>query len=204
MREKILEKTAEMFQRYGVRSVTMDDLANKIAISKKTIYQHFKDKKEVVKESVKYMMEKDLEQIKEVQAKSKDEIHELVLISQMFKDQVKDMNPSLLFDLKKYHQEGWSTYLDLKEECYQVGILETLAKGQDKGLFRNDLNIEIVAKMRMAQVELGFDPDVFPSSDFDVSEVQMQFFTHFVYGIVTKQGRELFEKYSAELEQTTL
>ncbi|MFT5913966.1 MAG: AcrR family transcriptional regulator [Bacteroidia bacterium] len=200
MREQILEKTAEMFERYGVRSVTMDDIANKIAISKKTIYQHFKDKKEIVKESVRFMMDKDHCKILFCQKEAKDEIHELVMISQMFREQVKNMNPSLLFDLKKYHSEGWNVYLEMKEKCYNASIKESLERGKKSGLFRKEIDADVIARVRMVQVESGFDPDIFPSNEYDITEVQMQLFHHFLYGIVTKEGLELFEKYTQELD----
>lgn len=200
MREEILEKTAEMFERYGVRSVTMDDIANKIAISKKTIYQHFKDKKEIVKESVRFIMEKDFQKMEALQKSAKDEIHELVLISQMFREQVKNMNPSLLFDLKKYHLEGWNMYLEMKDRCFSNTIVASLERGKKVGLFRKEIDTAVITKMRMVQVEAGFNPDIFPSSEFDITEVQMQVFEHFVFGITTKKGRELFEKYSEEAQ----
>ncbi len=199
MREQILEKTAEMFERYGVRSVTMDDIANKIAISKKTIYQHFKDKKEIVKESVRFLMEKDFQQMEALQKSAKDEIHELVLISKMFREQVRNMNPSLLFDLKKYHSEGWSVYLEMKDRCFGNTLAQSLERGKKAGLFRNEVDTAVITRMRMMQVESGFNPDIFPTSEFDIAEVQMQLFDHFVFGITTKKGRELFEKYSQEL-----
>ncbi len=203
MREEILQKTAAMFQRYGVRSVTMDDIANKIAISKKTIYLHFKDKKEIVKEAVRFIMEQDHHKILFFQKDARDEIHELVLISQMLRQQVKDMNPSLLFDLKKYHSEGWKMYLEMKEKCFNSSIKESLERGKESGLFRKEVNVDIVSRLRMVQVESGFNPEIFPSSEYDLTEVQMQIFDHFVYGITTKKGRELFEQYSKETQQAS-
>lgn len=193
-----------MFQRYGVRSVTMDDLANKIAISKKTIYQHFKDKKEVVTESVRFMMAQDQKDMQEVTAKSKDTVHEMVLVSSHIKEMMKEVNPSLLYDLKKYHPDAWEVYSSTKDACFTSMILDALKRGQEEGYFRKEMNVEIISRMRMAQIETGFDPEIFPTSDFDIPQVQLQMFEHFTYGVVTKKGRELFEKYSQELEQQTL
>lgn len=200
MKEQILEKTAEMFQRYGVRSVTMDDIANRIAISKKTIYQHFKDKKEVVSEAVKYLMNRDYEKIMAVKEGAKDEIHELVLVSQMFRKHLREINPSLLFDLKKYHQMGWSVYLEMKDKCHNATIREVLTRGQKSGLFRPEINPEIITRMRIEQVTAAFNPEIFPKDEFEFAEIHLQFFDHFVYGIVTKKGRELFEQYLEEIE----
>ena len=204
MKERIIEKTADMFMRYGVRSVTMDDIANRISISKKTIYQHFKDKKEVVKECIEYMMKEDKQDILEISKKAKDIIHEMVLMSIKFRQKMKEMNPGLLFDLKKYHPDAWEVYLDMKDECFKESIIDSLERGKKEGLIREDVDVPIIAQVRMAHVEIGFNPDVFSPTDYDISHVQMQMFTLFVYGITTPKGQELFSQYLQEIEQQTL
>lgn len=203
MKERIIEKTADMFMRYGVRSVTMDDIANRISISKKTIYQHFKDKKEVVSVCMEYLMEQDYQDILEVQAQAKDVIHEMVLMSLLFRKKIKEMNPGLLFDLKKYHPNAWHVYLNMKDRCFRSTIIDSLERGKKEGFIREDVDVPIIAQMRMAHVEIGFDPDIFSPQEYDMTQVQMQMFTHFVYGVTTQKGQELFNQYLQEIEQQT-
>lgn len=204
MKERIIEKTAAMFMRYGVRSVTMDDIANRISISKKTIYQHFKDKKEVVKVCMEYLMNQDYDEIREIQETSKDSIHELVLMSVKFRSKMKEMNPSLLFDLKKYHPTAWEVYLTMKDQCFRSTIVDALERGTKEGYIRSEIDIPIIAQMRMAHVEMGFNPDLFSPADYDIAHVQDQLFMHFVHGITTSEGLNLFNQYLQEIEQQTL
>jgi len=204
MKERIIEKTADMFMRYGVRSVTMDDIANRISISKKTIYQHFKDKKEVVTVCMEYLMNQDYEDIVALRKEAKDSIHEMVLLSVLFRRKIKDMNPSLLFDLRKYHPQAWNVYLDMKDRCFRSTIVEALEQGKAEGYIREDIDVKIISQMRMRHVEMGFDPDVFSPSEYDITQVQMQLLTLFVYGITTPTGQELFNQYLQEIEQQTL
>lgn len=204
MKERIIEKTADMFMRYGVRSVTMDDIANRISISKKTIYQHFKDKKEVVTVCMEYLMNKDYEEILAIQASSKDSVHELVLMSVKFRSKMKEMNPGLLFDLKKYHPAAWEVYLSMKDRCFRSTIVGALERGKQEGYIRAEIDVPIIAQMRMAHVEIGFNPDVFSPNEYDIAHVQDQMFTHFVYGITTTKGQELFDQYLLDIEQQTL
>ncbi|MGB0525252.1 MAG: TetR/AcrR family transcriptional regulator [Flammeovirgaceae bacterium] len=203
MKERIIEKTADMFMRYGVRSVTMDDIANRISISKKTIYQHFKDKKEVVKVCMEYLMNQDYEEMMEIQRVSKDSIHEMVLLSVKFREKTKEMNPGLLFDLKKYHPDAWQVYLDMKDRCFKSTIVDALERGKKEGVIREEIDISVIAQMRIAHVEVGFDPEVFSPSEYDIAHVQEQMFTHFVYGVTTTKGQELFNHYLQEIEQQT-
>lgn len=204
MKERIIEKTIDMFMRYGVRSVTMDDIANRISISKKTIYQHFKDKKEVVTVCMEHMMNEDYEDIMQVRKEAKDAVHEMVLMSVLFRKKMKEMNPSLLFDLRKYHPQAWEVYLKMKDRCFRSTVVEALEQGKKEGYFRADLDVKIIAQMRMAHVEIGFDPDIFSPHEYDIPSVQMQMFTHFVYGITTTKGQTLFNQYLQETEQQTL
>jgi hypothetical protein len=88
----------------------------------------------------------------------------------------------------------------MKDTCFGHTLTESVARGKKGGLFRKEIDTLIITKMRMVQVEAGFNPDIFPTGEFDISDVQMQLFDHFVFGITTKKGRELFEKYSEEIQ----
>ena len=194
IKDRIMTQGGELFKRYGIRSVTMDDLASHLSISKKTIYQFFKDKKEVVSASVRYMLDKELNELYEITENSKDVVEELVLLSEYFKKMTRQMNPTLLFDMKKYHPEAWNLYLNRKETCYRSRLEAVLLRGKEQGVIRDGIHPYIISRMRMEVVEMGFNPDIFPSEEYDISEVQMNLFDHFVHGIVTPKGLELMDQ----------
>jgi TetR/AcrR family transcriptional regulator, cholesterol catabolism regulator len=111
------------------------------------------------------------------------------------------MNPTLLFDLQKFHPKAWDKFQEYKEKVFRTGILNSLVSGMEQGYFRKDLNPEIIANLRLEEVQLGFDQKVFPQDRFNFMEVQLELFSHFVHGIVTELGRALYEKYLNQLNQ---
>ena len=109
------------------------------------------------------------------------------------------MNPTLLFDLQKYHPKAWNIWLNHKNKFIRESVVRNLKQGVEEGYFRPEMNLDIIAAMRIELVELAFDDEIFPTSKFKVSEVQMQIFDHFVYGLVTEKGRKLYQKYKETL-----
>jgi AcrR family transcriptional regulator len=195
MKEKIIEGAGNLFVRYGIRSVSMDDIANNLAISKKTLYQYFKDKDDVVSQATMAIIEKDRGVFLEMKESSANAIEELSKVSGCLRRMFDEMNPSLLFDLNKYHPDAWEYYLKYKNEFIFQMITDNLTRGVKEGNFRDDININILARLRVEQVQICFDQKVFPKDQFDFKEVQMQVFDLFLFGIVTSEGKTLYEKY---------
>ncbi len=195
MRERILQKTEELTFRYGIKSVAMDDIARELGISKKTIYQHFEDKDVIILAVVRSHFEKERCIALEKQAEAKDPIQEVVWSSEMMRQQMAEMNPTVVYDMKKYHPKAWELFAEYKNNFMQEFIKQNLVKGIEAGLYRQDVNIEILAKMRLELVEIGFDPQVFPASKFNMMEIQLVFLDHFIRGVVTEKGLELYQKY---------
>ena len=103
IKEKIQKGAEELFMRYGVRSISMDDIARHLTVSKKTLYQHFADKEDIVTVTCKAHLDRNAEEFQVIRKTAKNAIEELVQLSVCLKRNMQDMNPSLLFDLQKYH-----------------------------------------------------------------------------------------------------
>jgi len=202
IKEKILKGAEELFTRYGVRSVSMDDIARHLAVSKKTLYLHFADKEDIVTMTCKSHLERNEKEFGEVHAHAKNAIDELVKLSVCLKRNMQDLNPSLLYDLQKYHPKAWSVWVNHKNKSIRSSIMRNLKQGMEEGYFRADMNPDIMAAARLELVQLEFNEDVFPRDRFRLSEVQMQLFDHFVYGLVTDKGRKLYQKYKDEINHT--
>jgi TetR/AcrR family transcriptional regulator, cholesterol catabolism regulator len=200
-KEKLIKGAEELFLRYGLRSVSMDDIARHLGISKKTIYQHFADKDEVVATVAKGHMEKQRAQFEQIFRESKNSVEELVKISYCLKDSMRDVNPSLLFDMQKYHQKAWNEWLTFKQKYIRENIIRSLKQGIEEGVFRSDIDMDIIATMRLEQVQMAFDNSIFPRSKYDVPEVQAQLFDHFIHGLFTDKGRKLYQKYKQQNPQ---
>lgn len=201
IKDEITIKCCTLFTKYGTKSITMDDIARELAMSKKTIYQHFSDKEDVVMAFIKQFVTHQIEQIEALRKNSENVIHELITSTEHMKMMMSSMNPALVFDLKKYHPKCWAVYLDFKKNFLENFILETLNRGIEEGYFRKDLITAILARMRVEQVEMGFNPDIFPQTEFNLTEVQMECFNHFMYGISTIKGHKTINKYKQITEE---
>jgi TetR/AcrR family transcriptional regulator, cholesterol catabolism regulator len=200
-KEKLLRGADELFMKYGLRSVSMDDIARHLGVSKKTIYQHFADKDEVVASVAKSHMARQREQFDKIAIESRNPVEELVKISFCLRENLKDINPSVLFDMQKYHQSAWNEWLKFKQKFIRENIIRSLKQGIEDGYFRDDVNMEIIATMRLEQVQMAFDGSVFPRDKFNIPEVQAQLFDHFIYGLFTDKGKKLYQKYKQQNPQ---
>jgi len=195
IKKKILKAAESLFIKYGVRSISMDDISRHLSVSKKTLYQHFADKEDIVSMTCQAHIESIASQFLEITRNSKNAIDELAKISRCLKQNTEDTNPSLLFDLQKYHPKAWSVWLDHKNKFIRESVIRNLKQGIEEGYYRAELNVDIIAAMRLELVQLPFDDNVFPTSQYKIAEVQMQIFDHFVHGIVTEKGKKLYQKY---------
>ncbi|MEM6844585.1 MAG: TetR/AcrR family transcriptional regulator [Bacteroidota bacterium] len=198
-KEQIAQTAEQLFLKYGVRSVTMDDIARQLGISKKTIYQYFSDKDEVVELATLRILEREKQLMEEVQKQSENAIHELHLITKYIRQHITEINPSALFDIQKYHRDAWKTYLDFKDSVFIQTIESSIRRGMKEGYFRDEIDPKILAKLRIEQIHVAFDDQVFPKNEFDWTEVHLQIFYNFCYGLLTPKGVELFENYAKTL-----
>jgi len=194
-KSRILTGAESLFMKYGIRSVSMDDIARHLSVSKKTLYQHFADKDDLVTEMSQEHMKLDVLEYEEITKASENSIDELNRISVRIKCDMEEMNPSLLYDLQKFHPRAWSLWLNHKNDFVMRSIVRNLKQGIEEGYFRPELNPEIIAISRLVLIESAFDDQIFPKEKFNLVEVQSQFFDHFVYGLCTDKGRRLYQKY---------
>lgn len=198
MEEKNLKEIGEMFMTYGVRSVSMDDIARHLGISKKTLYQYVKDKNELVKLVTELVIEERQCEYQQVTKQATNAIEELHLMSKCLRTHVSGLNPSLVFDLKKFHADAWDLFMNFEHITVYESLIDNLERGKTEGFFRDQINIKILAKLRVEQVHMSFDPHVYPKDEFNFTDVHMQMFDHYVYGLLTAKGLKLYEKYKKE------
>lgn len=196
MKERILKAAVDLFWRYGVKSVTMDDIAKELGISKKTIYQHFNDKDAIVRDVVEREMRCEQHDMERLEAEASDPIDEVMRASDYIRASFATVSPVLLNDLKKYHPKAWALFQKHKHEHIIQGISGNLQRGIATGLYRNDIDVDVLARMRVEQIEMAFDPAIFPPQKFAIIEVHTQLIHHFLRGILTNQGFEIYNNYA--------
>lgn len=195
IKNRVINGSDNLFSRYGIKSITMDDIAVSLGISKKTIYQHFKDKNELVLNVIQVHMKKEKEDLDQISKDSSNAIEEIYLVSQYLKAMLLKTNPTILFDLKKYHLKAYDYFQSHKHECIENSIVRNIKLGIKEGNYRTGFDPKIMARSRMVSLESTFNLVDYPSDEFDFVDVQLQLFRHFVMGLVTPEGEELFIKY---------
>jgi AcrR family transcriptional regulator len=193
LKEKIIEVATGLFRQYGVRSVTMDDIARQGGMSKKTIYQEFKDKGQLVFEAFSAFLEKDECKLQKIYEQEDGVIEHFVQMSQFIRERYADMNPLILNEIKRYYPQSWKRFEEFKKEHATKGMVDILERGKRLGYFRKEINVEILAIMRMEQI--AFNYQTLPSaSSFNMMELQLQIFDHFIHGVLTDKGRIAYFK----------
>jgi AcrR family transcriptional regulator len=201
MKEKILKASEELFFRYGIKNITMDEIARHLGMSKKTIYQFFRDKDELVHSLIVVKLEEDKIIFTKTYEESANIVEEVFTIMKNLRDIIGNMNPVIFHELHKYYPETWKEYVTFKNNFILENIEKCLKKGQEQGLVRNDINIKILARMRLENLDMGFFGNVFPVDKFSMLDVQLAMTEHFLYGVCTLKGHKLINKYKNIIEE---
>ncbi|MHA7128838.1 TetR/AcrR family transcriptional regulator [Algoriphagus namhaensis] len=193
MREKIMDKSIEQFAQFGVRAVTMDDIARSLGISKKTIYQDFKDKKDLVNSAFKKMLSMDHDQLESMLEGEDGVIENLLYTSQMMRERLTNMNPMVIVEIQKYYPETWEIFQDFKENVIRKDIIKVLEKGKKLGYFRAEIDSDILSRLRVNQINSVFESREFRDGSINILDVQLEMMDHFLHGIFTEKGREAYK-----------
>jgi TetR/AcrR family transcriptional regulator, cholesterol catabolism regulator len=193
--ERIIQGSEELFLTAGIKSITMDDIAKHLGMSKKTIYQFFKDKNELVIALVRKKLKEDEDQMAEIISKSGNVIEEMINMMKCSEEIFSRINPIVIHDMQKYHPDAWRQFQNFKSGVLVHTLEELLTKGIEQGYIRPEIDVKIIARMRVNQVELGFNTTIFPVAEFNTWTVQQQFNEHFNYGICTLKGYKLLNQY---------
>lgn len=173
----------------------MDDIASNLGISKKTIYQYYRDKGELVKSFTEAELKIHEKEMYEIRNQSKDAIDEMLQLMAHLGGFFNRVNPAVFYDLQKYHPNSWNSFKAFKEQVIVGFVEDNIKRGIVQELFRKELKSKILARLRIEEVEMGFNPSVFPPEKYKLTEVQMTLIDHFLHGIVTMKGYKLIEKY---------
>ena len=173
----------------------MDDIARHLGMSKKTIYQFFKDKNQLVLALVKKKLRDDEDQMAAIISQSGNVIEEMINMMKCSEEIFSRINPIVIHDMQKYHPDAWKQFQDFKSGVLINTLEQLLTKGINQGYIRPGIDVKIIARMRVYQVELGFNTTIFPVAEFSTWKVQLQFLEHFNYGICTLKGYKLLNKY---------
>jgi len=198
--QKIIDSAGKLFMQYGFKSITMDDVAKDLSISKKTIYQVFKDKNEIVCTVTERFLRDHKIKFDAVEDDSNNAIEKIYKASLLAREIFEKIHPYILYDLEKFYGEAWNLYLKYKQDIFLNALISNLQEGINEGYFRDDIDIQVMASLRMEEIQLAFNIMVSPTQKLDLKEVQQQLFDHFLYGIVSEKGYSLLKSYKKNAE----
>ncbi|MEO5645730.1 MAG: TetR/AcrR family transcriptional regulator [Bacteroidia bacterium] len=200
-KERILQAAYELFFRYGIKSVTMDDIAKHLSMSKKTIYQFFRDKDEVVHTLMETSLKKDRDDFRAIAENAVNVVEEVFEMMKKLNEIFSTVNPNIFYDLRKYHPQTWDLFHKFKTEFVLEQVENSLEKGKRDGLVRADINSKLLSRLRGEEIDMGFNPAIFPPDKFRILDVQIAFVEHFLYGICTLKGHKLINKHKQIIEE---
>ncbi len=195
---KILSASAELFSQYGFKTITMDDIARRAGISKKTLYQHFANKQEVVNDSVIWYKNQTSETCGAMLKDAENAIEAMVRMLAYFDAMNKRINPMAMFEMQRFFPEAYKTFRDMLADRDVAMMRENILQGIKEGLYREDINADLLARYRLETSLLVLQPNLLVSDRANLISVALEIGEHFLYGIMTPKGEKLYQKYKAK------
>ncbi len=191
--DHLLKQAGVIFMRYGLKSVTMDDVCRELGISKKTLYQYVSDKNDLISKVLDQDIQEDEKVICALQTSGLSAIDELLHIQKMVTEKVQHMHSSIIYDLKKYYPESWGRIIRHRNEFIVGCIEQNIIKGQQEGVFRKDIHSALIAKIYAYQIEASIDPSLYSGLKITAVEVYAEAMRYHIRGIATEKGLKYLE-----------
>ncbi len=193
-KEKILAGAEALFMKYGFKSITMDDIARELGISKKTLYQFFEDKNDLVNQAIENHIQCDKQNCGKLLDGHFDPIEFLFEISKSITTNHRKVNVAVLFDLKKYFKPAWDKLENFKSDFINSQMLHNINKGKELGLYREDVNTELAAKLYVHSVEFMMRPDLYQEISTDFQFIHQEIIKYHLRAICTDKGLKKLNK----------
>ncbi len=191
---RIIETSKQLFVKHGVRTITMDDIASEAGVSKKTLYEHFLNKEDLLGKTVDLMHEEGKTEQESIIKNGRFNIETMHDIIRNSAVRINDINPNFISDIKKYHPSLWKDKLKKMESDTIQFKAKLIKEGIKQGYFRSDINIDIASKLLHEQLNIMMDNEIFPSNSYSRSEVFQTIMSIFGKGIIKEKYREELNK----------
>lgn len=199
MKERIQEKARELFFRYGFRTVKMDDISKELGISKKTVYLYFTDKvdliKNIIEAEIKQIQDNILQNDREANA-----IDALLESMHTFEHCMESLNPDILLELEKLYPVIYTKFQGFKKDFLLQAIRNNLIRGIDEGLYRPEIDVDIISRFRLESSLVVFDTTAFPYGKYSLLAIAKEIFLMYAFGIASTKGKKLLENHLKEQE----
>ncbi|MCC7504357.1 MAG: TetR/AcrR family transcriptional regulator [Saprospiraceae bacterium] len=191
--QKWMRRTTELFMRFGIKSITMDDVARELGISKKTLYQFVENKNDLVMRIIEQHIEEEKEQCVSLAGVAENAIDELFIVMEANTQQMQQMKSNIVYDLQKYHRDAWEKLQEFIQGFLYGIVRRNLERGIRENIYRPDMDVDIIAKLHIGLSLLLFDESLFPQLTYKKEILFKEYLTHYLYGIVSERGLQVLK-----------
>lgn len=191
--KKIVEESVQLFLKFGIRSVTMDDVSRELGISKKTLYKYVSNKTELVEQGVKMTFGKIMEDMHEIASNTENAIDELFKIDEYFDNMMRTQHPAMMYQLRKYHAETFNWLEGSKVDFILNTTRNNLKRGTDQGYYREDINQDYISYIYLAHA-IVMESEIIPESICESSDFHREHVIYHVRGIGTPKGLKYLQQ----------
>ena len=193
--QQIIVKATKLYGKYGVKSITMDDLAKELGISKKTIYKYVNNKDELIEKAIEFHEEENDKLLSKIFSSKLNAIQQLLYVNQIMIKMLKDYNPNVEYDLKKYHSTIFNKYKKLSNEKIFKSVLNNLKQGKKEGLYRREMDEELIAKLYVLRIDSLMDSSIITRDEALTPVAMKQLMEYHIRGISNEKGIMEYDKY---------
>jgi len=192
--DELLDGCEQTFRRNGVRAVSMDDLAQALGVSKKTLYKYCRDKADLVLQVFDRMCTRQDAQICALSESGENAIDGVISTMEYVQGELRDMHPSMLFDLQKYYPAAMQRLEQHKQENMEGYLLRNIERGQQEGFYRKDFDAKLISRLHMAMVQTMTNPATIEEFGRPLSELQQELHAYHLRGIATEEGMAYYHQ----------
>lgn len=187
-KRELIAQALNVYKKFGIKSVTMDEMARQLGISKKTLYIHVKDKNDLVEQCVAFEHECDIGMIEDISSKGMDAVQEKIEMSRHIIRKIGEFHPSIFFDLARYHPSALKIMQNHKYDVVLGCVRENMAKGVKEKVYRENLDVDVMASIYVASIDAIMSNDHVTRGATRMDAVLSEFFRYHIRGIASKKG----------------
>ena len=185
---ELLIAVTALFMKFGIKSLTMDDISRHLGISKKTLYQFVSDKKDLVKKALELAVGADQCMLEDISESEGNAIDELLIINEKVSQKLQTIQPAMMYDLQHHYPEAWKV-MENHKKCFVYDmVVNNINTGIKQGYYRENVNPEIIASIYVTMIDKIFDSDMFPSHQYDFSTLHKEMARYHIRGIASSKG----------------
>lgn len=191
--EKWLRRIAELFMRLGIKSLTMDDVARELGISKKTLYQFVDSKDDLVNKVIELHLTEECGRSEEVARNAKDALDEMLMVIKENIGDMQSMKANIVYELQKYHRDAWELLQEYQRGFLYKVVRDNLERGIREGYYRDNIDVDITAKLHLVQSFSIFDETWFPKPPYSGETLFREAIMLYLYSILSEKGRTVLQ-----------